>query len=187
MSDDFLSPRRKALEESFFRRRDAELLEQMKQQASKDSAIEALAAASGIEDESLLNRLVDLELSADTVAALSLVPLVQVAWADGNLEAKEREAIVAAAVESGIKKDSSSYRMLSQWLATKPEDDLATAWNDYVGELIEAMSSDEVTALRDGLVARAQKVAESAGGILGIGKVSDAETKAIDALRAAFG
>ncbi len=77
--------------------------------------------------------------------------------------------------------------MLSQWLATKPEDDLATAWNDYVGELIEAMSSDEVTALRDGLVARAQKVAESAGGILGIGKVSDAETKAIDALRAAFG
>ena len=112
MSEDFLSKRGAALEESFFRRRDAELLEEMKKSMATDSQRDALIKSSGISDNALLDRFIELKLSADTVAALSLVPLIQVAWADNKLESQEREAVLAAAAESGVAKDKPAYKLL---------------------------------------------------------------------------
>jgi len=187
MSDDFLSDRKSALEESFFRRRDAELLEQMKKQLSSDSQRDALAAASGISDDAMLDRLIELKLNAETVAALSLVPLVQVAWSDDRLEASEKEAVLTAATESGIGKDSAAYKSLLGWLESAPEPDLMKAWADYVQSLSKTISAADCDALRDGLLARAEAVAKAAGGILGLGnKVSDSEQAVIDQLKSAF-
>ena len=140
MSDDFLADRRSALEDAFFRRRDAELVEQMKQQMSEDSQRDALAESSGITDEKLLDRFVEMKLNSDTVAALSLVPLVQVAWADNKLESAERDAILSAAVESGIGKDKPAYKLLLSWLESAPESDVVSAWSDYVQALSKTLS-----------------------------------------------
>jgi len=49
-----------------------------------------------------LDSLIASGISPDTIAAVSLIPLVAVAWADKKLEAKERDAILNAATEAGI-------------------------------------------------------------------------------------
>lgn len=187
MSEDFLSKRRTALEDSFFRRRDAELLEEMKKGMTDDSRRDALAESSGITDEAMLNRFMELKLSADTVAALSLVPLVQVAWADNKLESQERDAILTAASESGVAKDKPAYKLLLSWLESAPEPDMLEAWQDYVKSLGEVMSAEDRASFRDGLLSRVTTIAESTGGILGLGnKVSDSEQAVIDGLMKAF-
>jgi uncharacterized membrane protein YebE (DUF533 family) len=63
---------------------------------------EALAAASGITDDAVLDRLAAFNLGADTLAALSVAPLVVVAWADGGIDDKERSAVLAGAAEAGL-------------------------------------------------------------------------------------
>ena len=187
MSEDFLSDRRSALEESFFRRRDAELVEQMKKQMSSDSQRDALAAASGIADDKMLDQLAALNLTGDTVAALSLVPLVQVAWADDKLEPGERDAVLKAATEAGLGKDSAAYKLLLGWLDSQPEPELFSAWSEYVQELVKTIAAEEADSLREGLISRAEDVAKAAGGILGLGnKVSEAEQAVIDQLKSAF-
>ena len=86
MTDGFLEERRRALEESFFHKRNADLMQQLKVDLEREAKRKKLATVSGIVDETLLNRFIDLKMEANTVAALALVPLVRVAWADGKLE-----------------------------------------------------------------------------------------------------
>ena len=187
MSEDFLSKRRTALEDSFFRRRDAQLLEEMKKNMSEDSQREALANSSGITDDALLDRFMELKLTADTVAALSLVPLIKMAWADDKLESQERDAILTAAVESGVAKDKPAYKLLLSWLESQPEPDVFDAWKDYVKSMGEVLSDEDRASVRDGILARVTRIAESTGGILGIGnKVSESEQAVVDSLKEAF-
>ncbi len=186
MSEEFLYERRKALEDSFFRNKDCELLKQLKEQLALELKRKELAAVSGFTDVELLDRLVRLDLGNDALAALSLVPLVRVAWADGKLSDKEREAILHATLETGIAKHSPSYECLMAWLEEKPDGELFQAWKDYVQALRETLSDADRLALRDGLVHRAREVAAAAGGFLGIGKISETEQAELDRITAAF-
>ena len=187
MSEDFLSKRGAALEESFFRRRDAELLEEMKKSMATDSQRDALIKSSGISDNALLDRFIELKLSADTVAALSLVPLIQVAWADNKLESQEREAVLAAAAESGVAKDKPAYKLLLGWLEKEPEVEILDTWKEYVKALSGVLAAEDRASFRDGIFARVTKIAESTGGILGVGnKVSTGEQAVIEDLMKAF-
>jgi hypothetical protein len=61
-------------------------------------------AASGITDDALLDKLVALNLHGETLAALSLDPLVMVAWADGHIDKGERIALLSAASGGGCTK-----------------------------------------------------------------------------------
>ena len=60
------------------------------------------------------------------------------------------------------------------------------AWGAYVTELAAQLGADERDAMRARLVERARKVAKSAGGMLGIGSISDAEKRVIAALEKPF-
>ena len=186
MPDDFLGDRKKSLEESFFAKQNQALLERMRVKREKQAAIEALARASNIRDSEVLAKLVDLGLDAASWAALSLVPLVEVAWADGEVDARERDAILVAAAEQGIAPGTSSRELLESWLDTRPEASLFATWGAYAAELAAQLDADQRAALRAEIVERARKIAESAGGILGLGRVSDAEKRAIAALEKPF-
>ena len=187
MNQDFLADRRKALEESFFRKRNTELLEKLKQQAVLDAKRNELAMVSGIQDEKLLDRLAGLDLGSETVAALSLVPMVRVAWADGHLDDKEREAILKAAVEAGVNESSASYHWLITWLENQPDEDLVNTWMEYTKALCATLDDDARLAIRDGLIRRSREVAEAAGGFLGLtNPISAAEDKVIQEMTAAF-
>jgi uncharacterized membrane protein YebE (DUF533 family) len=112
MADEFLGDRKKALEESFFAKESAKLLERMKAEKEQRATKEELAEISGIRDEAVLDKLVEMNIEIDTWAAISLVPLVEVAWADGKIDDKERSAVLSAAEANGIFPDSPSYALL---------------------------------------------------------------------------
>lgn len=182
-----LADRKKALEEEFFARHERELVERVRREAEEKERKEALAEASGIRDVEVLDRLAALGLDAGSVAALGLVPLVEVAWADRELHEREREAVMQAAGEAGADEGSAAHDLLISWLDTRPGPDLLDAWKGYVAALVESLDQEERRALRDGILNRARAVAQAAGGFLGVGKISDAEQKKLEELEAAFG
>ena len=77
---------------------------------------EALSAASGITDDTVLERLAALNISSETLAALSLIPLVVVAWADGSIDDKERAGVFSRAAEAGVGKGDISHELFERWL-----------------------------------------------------------------------
>lgn len=184
---DILGDRGKSLEDEFFRRQDRQLIQKLTELQKVQVTRDALAAASGIRDEAVLSKLLDLGVHAGTVTALSLVPLVEVAWADGQLDAREKEAILRGAAQSGVTPGSTGHDLLQRWLEQPPEAGLLTAWTHLVRGLSEKMSAVEAAALRSGLLDRARAVAAASGGFLGLGaKVSDAEERVLRQLEAAF-
>ncbi|MEZ6104178.1 MAG: hypothetical protein R3E01_34995 [Pirellulaceae bacterium] len=184
MSDgDFLNARRKALEDSFFAQRDQELLKQLHERLQEATQREALAMVSGIEDEEVLDFLLRLNLSSETAAALTLVPLIEVAWADGNISDEERQAILDAASNHGVADDAPCCQLLESWLTAKPDPRLLRAWEQYVEALRGTLSADDLSTLADKVLGHAEAVASAAGGVLGIGKVSPSEKKVLGELR----
>jgi len=184
---DVLGERGKSLEDEFFRRQDQQLVQKLQELQALDVSREALARASGIRNEEVLRKLVDLGVHAETVAALSIVPLVEVAWADGSLDAREKAAVLQGAAAAGLTAGTPASEILQRWLESRPEPRLLTAWTHMVQGLIETMSPAEGAALQAGLLDRARAVAAASGGFLGLGsKVSAAEERMLRDLTAAF-
>ncbi len=176
-----------SMADRFFRERDKELLEKLKQEVEGAESRDALAAASGIEDPSVLDSLIAGGIGPDTIASVSLIPLVAVAWADSKMEDKEREAILKAANEAGILKGTASHEILEKWLDEQPDDQLLESWTQYVGAMKSSLDEGALGQLKTSIISRAQAVAESAGGYLGLGnKVSASEERVLKTLESAF-
>lgn len=186
MADEFMGDRKKALENEFFHKREKALLERMKTEHARQSVRQALAAASGVTDDAVLGRLVDLGIQPDTVLALRLVPLVAVAWADGQLDERERRAVLAGLEAAGITAASTAHTLVQGWLASPPPPKLLEAWTAYTAGLAAQLSAGERAQLRSTVMGQARAVAEAAGGFLGVGKVSAAEEATLRRLEQAF-
>jgi len=184
---DALGGRGKSLEDEFFHREDQKLRERLREAKAAQAASESLAKATGITNPAILDKLMKLGIGADTVAALAIVPLVEVAWADGSLDAKEREAVLAAARQSGFAAGSVELAMLETWLSRRPEPRLLSAWSQMIQGMVEQLSPEETQKLKDRLLLNARGVARASGGKLGLGsKVSAAEASMLTQLEAAF-
>jgi len=181
-----LGDRVRTLEDEFFRREDERLMERLRELKQKEASREALAKASGITNPAILDTLLNLGIRPEVVEALSVVPLVEVAWADGQLDSKEKQAILERAQKSGTTPGSVGHDLLRSWLDHKPEPKLLTAWRHMVQGICEQLSSEQVAALRSCLVERARGVAKASGGFLGAGSVSTAEEDMIRQLESAF-
>ena len=188
MAEEFLGDRKRALEEEFFRKQENALLNQLRTTQARESAQEALAAATGVRDSTVLHKLSALGITSDTLLALGLVPLVAIAWADGALDDKERHAIVASLGVAGIAADSPAGQLVQTWLSSPPPASMLEAWSSYTAALAAELSPTERHNLRDSVLGRARAVAEAAGGFLGFGKrVSQAEAELLQTFARAFG
>jgi hypothetical protein len=184
---DPLDDRRKALEAEFFRKESERLVADMRLKRMTDESKAAMARVSGIEDDAVLEKLVELGIGAGTLAAMTLVPLVEVAWADGKMDPKERTAILKGAEAQGVAPDSDAFALLEDWLDNRPPPRLLGAWRDYVGALCEQMLPEDRRELKREVLARARAVAEAAGGFLGMGaKMSREEEQVYGILETAF-
>src|SRR5262245_63465044 len=94
---DSLSDRRRAHEDEYFRKRDQELVERARLLAEDQAKLQRLAEAAGVQDEHILRDLQRLGYTAETVSLLHVVPLIEVAFADGVASEPERAAIITAA------------------------------------------------------------------------------------------
>jgi hypothetical protein len=187
VNSDFLGDRRKALEDSFFARESDRLRKALFEKEILKAQKELLAEVSGINDDAVLEHMVALGIGADTLAALSLVPLVEVAWADGSVDDKERDTILAAAEAAGLGRESASAQLLEGWLTIRLDAEMVAAWKEYVGALSATLSDERKEAFKQELLSRTRSVAQASGGVLGFGtKVSKSERAVMDELAQAF-
>ena len=187
MADEVLGDRRKALEEQFFTKHNEELRRQLRESQQKQASQEALARVAGVAHPEVLDRLVELGIGPETWAALEIVPLVEVAWANAQVEAKERSAVLAAAEANGIAAGSPSHQLLEDWLTHRPDGRLLGAWGEYIVGLCANLDPGQKEALRDEILGRARTVAEAAGGFLGLGnKISREEEIVLQQLAKPF-
>ena len=152
----------------------------------RSNALANLTLSDGPDDSMWTGPLADLGIDPSTLAALTLIPLIEVAWADGKMEDGERSAVLAGAEAHGITTHSSSFRLLEMWLNDPPEPDLVAAWRQYIRAACETLSFEGKLRLKDSILGRARDVAESAGGFLGFRSVSPAEERVLSRLEQAF-
>ncbi len=176
---DFLNNRGKSLEDAFFRKQDAKLLGKKKHQI-------AMREISGLDNDKVLDHLIELGVTPETLEAIALVPLVHVAWADGNMNEHERDAILKATDAKGIERDSESFETLRGWLDQKPNAKLFTTWVEYIRALHDVVEADHLAELATSITAFAEDVAKAAGGFLGLRSISKEEESALAEITAAF-
>jgi tellurite resistance protein len=172
-------PDARALEEAFFTKENARLLEQLKEKKKR----EALREVVQIEDDAFLDRLIELGIGPETVLALTLVPLIAVAWADGTLDGRERDAIIKAAEEKGVSPETAGHQLLETWLSRRPDQGLFDSWKQYVRDIWGTFTDDERSRMRERTLDWSLAVAEASGGFLGLtSKVSPSERAVIKEL-----
>ena len=94
-------------------------------------------------------------------SVVSIIPMLAVAWADGDLDAKEREAILDAAHGRGIEAGTAADEMLKDWLNTRPESSLFDTWKSYVKAMSQELSAEEISAAKEASLDRARHVARA--------------------------
>lgn len=180
MEREGLSERRRALENAFFARRDRELITRMHDEHE-------LLEASGVQNVELLRHLLELGITADTLEAMAMVPLLFVAWADGRVDRQERAKILEAAKQAGVEPDSSAHQVLDGWLESPPDAQLLDTWADYIGAIAACLPAQVRSALRHEVLRVAHGVADASGGFFRMGnRVSASEQRALDRIEAAF-
>ena len=187
MSADIFRKRENAFEYEFCHKMDQQLLQGLRAKLEAEQRQHTLARSTGITEESVLQELDSLAISGEHLLALFLYPLVHVAWADDAVDKQERNAVLTAAESIGHNRDSASYHLLEHWLDERPPDALFTAWKDYVTALLQTLSPVAQRTLRFSLFSNARKVAEAAGGVLGVHKISAVEEAALAELRHVVG
>jgi hypothetical protein len=186
MSEVTLEERGRALENQFYEKENKEKLASMKAKLDAQSSKEDLRKVSGMTDDAVLEKLVHLGMRANTIAALSLVPLIEVAWADNTIQDNERTAILQGAHGKGLEAGTPGYDLLQTWLAKRPSAELLEAWEAYIKALTSQLNDEQNRLLKHQIVGFAKMVAGAAGGFLGIGRVSASEEKVLARLEAAF-
>ena len=188
MGGHILGEREKALEDAFFARHNQALVQKLRDADQAKTRRAAIAAASGITDDALLDKLAEMKIGPEMLAAIAYVPLVLIAWADGSLDAKEREAVLAGAREGGLDTRPEAQALLDAWLAAPPPPSLAEAWRGYVQAITATMSAAERDSLGREILGRARRVADATGGFLGLSsRISAAEEAVLASLATAFG
>ncbi len=186
MAKEILKERESALEYEFFHKVDEQLWQQLKDKLQFEEQEKALADATGITDEGVLLELVQLGISNETIFALSLFPLVWVAWSDGEIQPKERDAILEAAHDIGHERDSASHHLIDTWLDHKPSEAIHKAWQDYVHAICETATPELRETLKHNAVKRTRDVAQATGGILGFHKISREQEAVLKEVERAF-
>lgn len=181
---DSMHDRGRAIEEEYFRRKDYELIEKIRQKAAAEAAQQALGTSTGVSDPEVLHELLALGFTPDTVALLPLMPVLQVAWAEGGVTAVERNLIEKLATARGIVPGSPADAQLMDWLANRPSDEIFHGAARLIRALL-ASGSDVVANLSaEDLVAHCERVAAASGGIFGLGRVSFEERELLASIAA---
>jgi hypothetical protein len=120
MVDGIFKEREHAMEATYFHAHDAKLIDALRQKSNLDGISTALAKKLAIDRPDLLQRVREFGVTALTAAAFLLMPLIEVAWADGSVNRWTRAAVLESARAGGIPVDSPAYRQLLDWLEVRP-------------------------------------------------------------------
>src|SRR5262245_5843436 len=125
---DAFKQREMGLEEAFFKERDRRLMEKLRGELSAFEEKRKVGHVTGIVEEYVLQSLVQAGVRAETLAAVALIPIIEVAWCDGTVAPEERDAVLNAAVAPGIHEDSASYAPPEPLPGGRPGPQVLGAW-----------------------------------------------------------
>jgi hypothetical protein len=180
---DIFTERGRSLEEEYFRRKDKELIEKMRKAAAAEEARVEMGKRTGLADPGLLAELETLGFTPETVILLPLVPIVQVAWAEGGVSDAERHLIVKLARARGISEGSAADAKLTEWLARRPADRVFVDAARLIRAMLDAPGHPGISITADDLVKQAESIASASGGMLGIiGRISAEERQILNTL-----
>jgi hypothetical protein len=190
MHDRIFGDREKAMEESYFRKEDARLLEQLRKKAPLDDIALALGEKLQVDNPRLLQRVRDAGISLDNAAALLLAPLVQVAWAEESVTRPEHDAVLRLARERGVATDSPAYAQLESWLRERPSDEIFDIAIAVIKHGFSVLPVGERNERIKVILDACNEVAEASGSslgfvlalsnVMGINRVSESETATLE-------
>ncbi|MBX3420928.1 MAG: TerB family tellurite resistance protein [Pirellulaceae bacterium] len=172
------------LEEQFFKSLDNQLLNQLREQSDRQQTAESIMQLTGITDQELAEKIAGLNVSAQTLAAFRLVPLVAVAWANDNIDSNEQYVIDQAAEKAGL--DQAARQLLGHWVSQRPGSELLDTWCQYAHALAGSLNEAERRSLQRQIMDQAQAVAHASGGVLGFGSVSPGEKAVLNKVKQAL-
>jgi DnaJ-domain-containing protein 1 len=174
-----LSGHSRATEEEYFRRKEKELIEKLKEKAAAEAHRKGLAEAIGLENRQILDVLQEMGFDRSTVTVLFLVPLLQMAWSDGEVSEEERSLILQAARTHSVEEGSPAYQKLLGWLQAKPGPVLFDRALTVIQDLLRFQTGEAREATGTKLIDACEKVAKASGGFLGLGSKISAPEQAV--------
>lgn len=177
---DIFVDRERGLEEEYFLRKERELIDKMHSKRADESLREQMEEATGINDEEVIEALHELGYTPETVQLLHLVPLIQVAWASGDISDEERELITQLAYTRGVQPESKAQVQLNEWLANEPPPEFFENTLRAIRIFMASLPADQQVDARQDLLSYCSRIAEASGGFLGFGSVSSAERKTLE-------
>jgi hypothetical protein len=181
-----LHAKAKALTDSFFAEENARVLKELREVTAREEKKKEFQEYLNIDNDEVLEALIELAVEPETLVAFTLVPLVEVAWADGEIQPKERDAILKAAIEQGVSEDSPTHTLLKNWLQKPPDPKLLETWKGYIEVLMPSLGDRSREHMKSSSLGRARAIAEAAGGFLGVASISAAEKKVLEELEWSF-
>lgn len=178
--------RGRTLAEAFFFRMDQELIESLRRKLNREEKIQAFQTVAGIRDQKVIEALVDARFDLSSITAFIWAPALFVAWADGNADQLETDAILESFPKKGVSQDVASMMISHEWFMNRPTEELWTLWEEFAMATLATLPADERESLMDEIINLCYIVAHASGGFLGIGKVSQSECDTIDRVIRSF-
>ncbi len=164
------------LEEEYFGKKNQELIEKMRERRAREADRQKMSEIMGINDQEVLEALQDLGYTSETIQLLHIVPLVEVAWAEGGVADREREMIFKIAQSRGIQPGSAAHEVLTHWLEEKPTGRFFENSLRAISVVLALLPEEQREASRRDLIAYCSQIASVvASGILGRGGITDEE------------
>ena len=186
MEKDSFKERERSIEETYFRQRDAKLIEKLRQEAKLEDIATALAEKLQVDNPDLLSRVRELGVTVDTAPAFFTAPLVQVAWAEGSVTKQEHDAVLRLARARGIEENSPAFALLLEWLRVRPPDAVFDTAVEVIKSGFAVLPPEEKEERIKRIVQACHDVAMASGGglakLLGLGSVSSDEASILDTI-----
>ena len=175
----FLEDREHALENEYFRRKDRELIERLREDGRKQAERHDLENRLGTHDAVFLEQLQATGFTPDNLALLHLVPLVEVAWSEGEVTPRERELILALAVSRGVTPDGPIHAQLVGWLDERPAEAFFETTYEAIRKMLALEDAPSRHAMQQDVESWSTKIAEATGGVLGMMPISKDERECL--------
>lgn len=156
----------------------------MRREAAAEQTKRDMGAKAGLNDPEMIQELQLLGFTTDTVVLLPLMPLVQIAWAEGGVSEAERQLIVKLARSRGIVEGGAADRQLSEWLASRPDAQVFTRATRLIRAMLASPASGSPGLTADDVVTYCESIAAVSGGVFGMKRISAEERALISAIAA---
>jgi hypothetical protein len=151
----------------YFRRADAELIENMRRRAAFEERRRHMVEACQTGDPQILSALEELGYDQTNARLLYLVPLVHVAWSDGSVNEAERNQILVLAALQGIQPDLPAYQQLLAWLDQKPRHEFFYGTLRAIQAIFQSLPEDQQNERKELLIRSCRQVAFASCGLFG--------------------